>query len=179
MSATVAHSETAKTATGARFTVKDQILAGAEFLLLGGWLGAMCFFSFAVAPSAFAVLPSRHLAGQIVASTISKVEWLGLIIGVLLLLLQFLKAPKRKLNAALLMVMLAATAGLHFWVSRTMNNLRASMGGIIDEVSPADPLRVQFNNLHQYSVTLMSAAILSGLVLMFTTVRSWFKHSER
>jgi hypothetical protein len=51
------------------------------------------------------------------------------------------------------------------------------MGGVIDEVSPTDPLRVEFNNLHQYSVTLMSAALLAGLVLMFFTVRSWFKQS--
>lgn len=175
MSATVTNSETSKTAAGTSFTVKHQVLAFVEFLLLGGWLGAMCFFSFAVAPSAFAVLPSRHLAGQIVASTITKVEWLGLILGVLLLAVQFIKGRLSKLNLVLLAVMLAATAALHFWVSPTMNGLRASMGGIIDEVSPTDPLRVEFNNLHQYSVTLMSAAILSGLILMFFTVRSWFK----
>ncbi len=177
MSATVSNTETVKAATGARFTVIHQVLAFAEFLLLGGWLGAMCFFSFAVAPSAFAVLPSRHLAGQIVASTITKVEWLGLILGVLLLVVQFLKGRMSKLSLALLAVMLAATAGLRFWVSPTMNNLRASMGGIIDEVSATDPLRVQFNSLHQYSVTLMSTAILCGLVLLFFTVRSWFKRS--
>ncbi len=179
MSATVTNREATKAAAGAGFTAKHQVLACAEFLLLGGWLGAMCFFSFAVAPSAFAVLPTRHLAGQIVASTISKVEWLGLFIGLGLLLLQIFKSPKSKLNLALLAVMLAATAGLRFWVSPKMNNLRASMGGIIDEVSPTDPLRVEFNNLHQYSVTLMSAAILCGLVLMFFTVRSWFKQSGR
>ncbi|MEW6128679.1 MAG: DUF4149 domain-containing protein [Acidobacteriota bacterium] len=179
MSATTTHRQDAEAATGAGFTAKSQILAFVEFLLLGGWLGAMCFFSFAVAPSAFAVLPSRHLAGQMVASTITKVEWLGLIIGFLLLLMQFLKTRKSKLNIALLAGMLAATAGLRFWVSPTMNKLRDKMGGIIDEVSPTDPLRVQFNDLHQYSVTLMSLAILCGLALMFFTVRSWFRQVTR
>src|SRR5215208_8396394 len=104
MTTTVANTETVKAATGARFTVKHQVLAFAEFLLLGGWLGAMCFFSFAVAPSAFAVLPSRHLAGQIVASTITKVEWLGLILGLLLLVVQFFKGRMSSVSLALLAV---------------------------------------------------------------------------
>jgi hypothetical protein len=123
------------------------------------------------------VLPSRHLAGQIVASTITKVEWLGLILGGLLLIVQVLKGRMSKLSLALLTIMLAATAALRFWVSPAMNNLRASMGGIIDDVAATDPLRVEFNSLHQYSVTLMSIAILCGLALMFFTVRSWFKHA--
>ena len=49
------------------------------------------------------------------------------------------------------------------------------MGGHIDDVAATDPLRIQFNDLHQYSVGLMSAAILSGLVALFLTVRSWLK----
>jgi hypothetical protein len=36
-------------------------------LLIALWLGAACFFSFAVAPSAFGVLPSRELAGSVVS----------------------------------------------------------------------------------------------------------------
>ncbi|MFB3127344.1 MAG: DUF4149 domain-containing protein, partial [Candidatus Acidiferrales bacterium] len=35
-----------------------------ETLALGLWLGSMVFLSFVVAPAAFAVLPSRELAGQ-------------------------------------------------------------------------------------------------------------------
>ncbi len=156
-----------------------QFLAFAEFLLLGLWLGAMCFFSFAVAPSAFAVLPSRHLAGLVVASALTKVEWLGLIFGGLLLLLHFFKARQqqtsRRLSLVLLLLMIAATAALRFWVSPAMNALRLSMGGVIDDILPTDPLRVQFNNLHQYSVWLMGASILAGVALLFVNVRSWFK----
>ena len=47
-----------------------QLFGFIETLLLSLWLGAMVFFSFAVAPSAFAVLQSRHLAGLIVAGTL-------------------------------------------------------------------------------------------------------------
>ena len=45
-----------------------------RLLLLGLWLGAAMFFSFAVAPSAFAVLPARELAGAIVTRTIGIVR---------------------------------------------------------------------------------------------------------
>lgn len=155
-----------------------QWLAFSEFLLLGLWLGAMCFFSFAVAPSAFAVLPSRHLAGLIVGSTLTKLEWLGLIFGGLLLILHFFKAKEKgrsHLPLFLLIFMLAATAAMRFWISPAMNALRLSMGGAIDDLSPADPLRVQFNSYHQYSVWLMGATILAAVALLYVNVRLWFR----
>jgi hypothetical protein len=138
----------------------------------------MCFFSFAVAPSAFSVLPSRHLAGLIVGSTLTKLEWLGLIFGGLLLVLHFFKSKGQgssRLPYFLLLFMIAATAALRFWISPAMNALRLSMGGAIDDLSPADPLRVHFNNYHQYSVWLMGATILAAVVLLFVNVRSWFR----
>lgn len=175
----LADNETLKQATGATFGLGSQFLAFGEFLLLGVWLGAMMFFSFAVAPSAFAVLPSRHFAGLIVGSTLVKVEVIGLAIGSLLLLLQVLKARTPavigKLNLLFLAVMLATTAALYFWISPSMNSLRLAMGNEIDNVPVTDPLRMQFNDLHQYSVSLMGTAILAGLGLLFFTVRGWLR----
>lgn len=181
MGVSLVDNETLKPATAANFGLGLQFLAFAEFLLLGVWLGSMMFFSFAVAPSAFAVLPSRHFAGLMVGSTLVKVEVIGLAIGSLLLLLQILKtrtpAAGVKLNSVLLVVMLAATAALYFWISPAMNSLRLAMGNEIDSVPVTDPLRVQFNDLHQYSVRLMGTAILAGLVLLFCTVRGWLRSS--
>jgi hypothetical protein len=161
-----------------------QIIAFLEFLLLGVWLGSMVFFSFAVAPSAFAVLPSRHLAGQLVTSTIGKVEMIGLVLGLLLLLIQLgtlrssgLGRLGKLLRLIAVLVMLAAAAASRFWISPTMVDLRARMGGIIDEMSATDPLRVEFDHLHKYSVSLMSAALIAGLILLFLTVRSWLTRS--
>jgi len=77
-----------ETAPGANPAVKVQVLAFVEFLLLSIWLGSMFFFSFMVPPSAFGTLPTRHLAGQIVASTLGKTELIGLIAGALLVLIQ-------------------------------------------------------------------------------------------
>jgi hypothetical protein len=182
MSVNVAKSETAKPALEAGFGAGQQAVAFVEALLLAVWLGSMIFFSFAVAPSAFAVLPSRELAGAVVTSTIGKIEILGLIIGPLLLLIQmtawqsrYVSAKTRTLRAILLLMMIAAAAASRFWVSAKLVSLRQAMGGVIDDVSVTDPLRIQFNALHGYSVGLMGAAMLAGFVVLFLTVRSWLK----
>lgn len=166
----------------ARLGIAQQVAAFIEVLLLGLWLGSMMFFSFAVAPSAFAVLPTRELAGLMVTSTIGKVEVLGLVIGPLLILANagsWHARPSSKrvriLQIFLIVVMIAAAALSRFWISPTLVSLRAAMGGHIDDVPATDPLRMQFNDLHQYSVGLMSAAMISGLLVLFLTVRSWLK----
>jgi len=159
-----------------------QALAFAEIFLLTLWLGSMIFFSFAVAPSAFAVLPTRELAGALVTNTISKVEMLGIVIGPLLILVQLaswntVASSKRAkiLKIVLIAIMFAAAALSRFWISPEMVSLRAAMGGHIDDVPAADPLRIQFNGLHKYSVWLMSVAVFGGILLEFVTVRSWLK----
>lgn len=164
----------------ARFGIAQQIAAFSEVLLVGVWIGSMMFFSFAVAPSAFAVLPTREMAGVMVTSSIGKIEVLGLVMGGLLILIHAAKWRTRPagfaakmLHAALLILMIASAALSRFWISPAMVSLRASMGGHIDDVAATEPMRIQFNDLHQYSVGLMSAAMLSGLVVMFLTVRSW------
>lgn len=166
----------------ARSRIGYQIVAFIEALLLAVWLGSMVFFSFAVAPSAFAVLSTRHEAGLLVTSTIMKVEMLGLIIGPLLILIQAASWRARRVSGGskaiqiiLVLVMIAAAAASRFWVSASMSALRSSMGGMIDNVPADDPLRLQFNDLHRYSVALMSVALFAGLAVLFLTVRSWLK----
>jgi hypothetical protein len=182
MASSITTSPAVEAAPGARLGVAQQIVAFIEVLLLGIWLGSMIFFSFAVAPSAFAVLPTREMAGVMVTSTIGKIETLGLIIGTLLVLIHVANWRSRQsrratkmLQAALLLLMIASAGLSRFWVSPAMVSLRAQMGGHIDNVAVTDPMRIQFNDLHQYSVGLMSAAMISGLVVLFLTVRSWLK----
>lgn len=162
-----------------RVGLSQQIVAFAELLLIGVWLGSMIFFSFAVAPSAFAVLPTREMAGTIVTSTIGKVEVMGMVFGGLLVLIQLAtwsrraNASARMISLVLVALMIASAVLSRFWISPTMTSLRAAMGGNIDEVPANNPLRAQFNDLHQYSVGLMSVAIVSGFVLFFLAVRKW------
>jgi Domain of unknown function (DUF4149) len=182
MAISTARPETLKQAPEAHSTVTQQVVGFVEALLLSAWIGSMIFFSFAVAPSAFAVLPSRELAGKVVTSVISKVELLGLVIGPLLILIQLadwrgrnVASAGKALRLILLCVMIAMAALSRFWVSATLVSLRLAMGGMIDDVPKTDPLRVQFNDMHQYSVALMGTAMLAGLAVLFLTVRSWLK----
>jgi Domain of unknown function (DUF4149) len=162
--------------------LRSALLPFVEVLLLSVWLGSMIFFSFAVAPSAFAVLPTRELAGVMVTSAIGKVEMLGLVIGPLLILIQAASWLARQtsrgiktLQIILVVAMSSAAALSHFWISPKMVLLRTAMGGRIDDVPVADPTRIQFNDLHQYSVALMGTAMIAGIVVLFLTVRSWLK----
>lgn len=182
MATNTAQPETLKHAPQANSTVGQQVVAFAEALLLSVWVGSMIFFSFAVAPGAFAVLPARELAGKVVTNAISKVEMLGLITGPLLILIQLaawrgrgVTNRAKALRLVLLCVMIAMAALSRFWVSAKLVSLRLAMGGMIDDLPVTDPLRVQFNDLHQYSVTFMGIAMLAGLAVLFLTVRSWLK----
>ena len=169
---------------GGTVSVAQRFQAFSELLLLGLWLGSMVFFSFAVAPSAFSSLPSKHLAALLVTSTLSKVELLGLIIGPLLVL-SFLTAygSGRSLRwwtrTILALLMSGAAALSHFVITPVMVTLRDALPDNIDLVPISDPYRARFDQLHEYSVALMSAAIVAGLVLLFMTVNAWIDRSTR
>src|ERR1700757_3770846 len=55
-------------------------------LSLVAWIGGLIFFSFVVAPAAFGVLPTRHLAGLVVARSLSALHWIGIISGIVFLI---------------------------------------------------------------------------------------------
>lgn len=160
--------------------------AYAEVLLLSFWLSSMMFFSFAVAPSAFATLDSRHRAGTLVTSVLTKVELLGLVIGPLLMILaaitwRILRSTRvgNIIRLVLFGLMTAAAAVSRFALTPSLNSIRDSMGGLIDNVPVDDPLRIQFNDLHHYSVAAMSVAIFAGLVGLYLTLNAWMKAMKR
>jgi hypothetical protein len=50
-----------------------------------------------------------------------------------------------------------------FWLS----SIRAQIGRPIDEVATDDPLRIQFNTLHQYSEWVLLIAMAAALIAFF------------
>lgn len=145
-------------------------------LLLVLWLGAACFFSFAVAPSAFAVVPSREIAGALVSRFLAIVEYSGLVVGLILLASSFVgQATTNRFRLwterfLLLILMLACAAG-QFVIALWLTVVKSQIGRPIDEAAVDDPLRVQFNNLHQYSVWVLAAAMIAALVAYFLMAR--------
>ncbi|MDQ6788902.1 MAG: DUF4149 domain-containing protein [Acidobacteriota bacterium] len=141
-------------------------------LLLILWLGAACFFSFAVAPSAFSILPSREIAGAMVSQTLAIVNYSGLIIGLILLASAFvgqINVNRFRLwteRVVLLVLTLACAAG-QFVIALWLSVIKSQIGRPIDEVALDDPLRIQFNNFHQYSVWALAAAMIAALIAYF------------
>lgn len=153
-----------------------RLLHGLRLLVVAVWLGAAVFFSAAVAPSAFAVLPSRELAGALVARTLTILNVGGCVAGLLLLAGALIGRRLARwyswvAEAAALAVLAAATFVGQFVISARMSALRAQMGRPIEEVAADDPLRVAFNAMHANSVTALSVAMLAATVALFLVAR--------
>ncbi|HKC89391.1 MAG TPA: DUF4149 domain-containing protein, partial [Blastocatellia bacterium] len=119
--------------------------------ILGLWLGAMAFFSFVVAPSAFAVLRQQQLAGALVSRTLGALEIIGIILGALLIVILVLSRERDRAFLYELIALALITASMlvsHFVVSRRMHELRVSLGEIA-QLAASDPARVEFDRLHQ------------------------------
>jgi hypothetical protein len=149
-----------------------KFLSNTRLLLIGLWLGAAVFFSFAVAPSAFAVLPTRELAGAMVSRSLLIVNISGLVIGLILLATSFIAAQNTNRFLAwaeriMLIILTLACAVGQFVIAFLLSEVRTRMGKPIDEMAADDPLRIQFNNLHEYSVWVLIIAMLAALAAFF------------
>jgi hypothetical protein len=145
-----------------------KVVSDLRLLLTGLWLGAAAFF-IVVAQTVFSVLPTRELAGAVVNRTLAVVNISGLVIGLLLLLISF--ATTRNTNIFLLwserfllFVLAAACGASQFVIGWWLLSLRTQMGRPVDEVPLEDPLRIQFNTLHQYSEWLLLAAMIAAFL---------------
>jgi len=149
-----------------------RLLLNFRILLVGLWLGAACFFSFAGAPSAFAVLPSRELAGSVISRTLAIVNYSGLIISLILLASSFVRQSEtnrfRLLTERFLLVIFGLACGVgQFVIALWLAYIRSQMNRPVDELAVEDPLRLQFNNLHEYSVWFLITAMVAALILFF------------
>jgi len=139
------------------------------------WLGGLIFFAFAVAPAAFAVLPTRHLAGNLVGRTIAILHWMGIISGLVFLASSLLYSQLTRgtphvfaARNIVIVLMLALTLISQFGIIPRMDTLRASIGEI-DSVPPDNPARMQFDALHVWSTRVESGVLLLGLVVVYLT----------
>ena len=145
------------------------------------WLGGLIFFAFVLAPAAFSVLPTRHLAGNVVARSITGLHWIGIVAAVVYLLSSMLYArimsgSFRFLAArnVIIVLMLALTLISQFGIIPRMDTLRASIGEI-DSVPPDNPARMQFDTLHVWSTRVEGGVLLLGFVAAYLTANALAK----
>jgi uncharacterized membrane protein len=143
------------------------------------WIGGLIFFAFVLAPTAFSVLPTTHLAGNMVGRALGKLHWIGFASGIVFLISSLLYSRLTDgtmhvfaARHVLLCLMLALTLISQFGIIPRMDVLRASLGEV--RAAPIDnPQRVQFDALHVWSTRVEGAVLLLGLVVVYMTAVSF------
>jgi uncharacterized membrane protein len=138
------------------------------------WIGGIFFFAFVLAPTAFSVLPSKHLAGSVVASSLKSLHWIGIVSGGVFLISSLLYArwhvgasESLAPRSVLILVMILLTLVSQFGIIPRMDALRASLPDDIESVRPDDPARVSFDSLHRTSTRVEGVVLLLGLGLIY------------
>jgi len=139
------------------------------------WIGGLIFFAFVLAPTAFQVLPSTHLAGNVVGRALGKLHWIAIISGVIFLASSMIHSRLIDgtphvfaMRHVLICVMLGLTLLSQFWIIPRMDALRATVGDFAS-VTLDNPMRVQFDALHLWSTRVEGAVLLLGLVAIYLT----------
>lgn len=149
-------------------------------LALVVWLGGLIFFAFVVAPTVFSpgLLPTRHVAGEIVGRSLSALHWMGIVSGIVFLIASAIYSRITAGSARplagrhlLIVLMLLATLISQFAISPEMHALRAE-AGIIDNLALDSPIRMEFDRLHIWSEKFEEGVFLLGLAALFLTARA-------
>jgi hypothetical protein len=144
-----------------------------ETVALSLWLGAAALFIASVAPAAFAVMPSRTLAGAIVGRVLPSVFYGGMAVGAAVVAFELL--ARRSLTRARTVsggIMIAACVVAQFAVGSRIERLRVEIGGPLESLSVGDLRRAAFGRLHGASVALLGVAMLSAFVALVLAVRA-------
>ncbi|HWO38612.1 MAG TPA: DUF4149 domain-containing protein [Candidatus Acidoferrum sp.] len=142
------------------------------------WIGGLIFFAFVLAPTAFSVLPTTHLAGNVVGRALGKLHWIAIFSGIVFLGSSLLYSRLTDgtphvfaTRHVLLCLMLLLTLISQFGIIPHMDALRASLGEV-KSVPIDNPERVQFDALHVWSTRVEGAVLLLGLVVVYLTART-------
>jgi uncharacterized membrane protein len=143
------------------------------------WIGGLIFFAFVLAPTAFSVLPTSHLAGNVVGRALGKLHWIAIISAIVFLISSLLysrltdgAAHVFAARHILLCLMLALTLISQFCIIPRMDALRASLGEV-RSVPIDNPERIRFDALHVWSTRVEGAVLLLGLLVVYLTARSF------
>ena len=146
----------------------------AQILVLSLWLGAAVFLAAVVAPSAFAALPTRELAGALVGRVLPVLFVAGAAAGIIALLLEATaparaRPSRRGARMAIMGMVILACAIAQLGVAPRIETLRAGLSAPLASLPPGDPQRVAFGRLHLISVGWLGAAMLAAAAAVVLT----------
>jgi hypothetical protein len=143
-------------------------------ILLAAWIGAALYFSVVVTRAAFAVLPSRTMAGALVGQMLPVLFDTGMLVGLILIGAALLSPAGAARTASLAggAAILALMALARFVILARIARLRLSMPAVIDSLPVNDPARRAFGQLHAMSVGALGLAMLIGIVVAIVLAHS-------
>ena len=146
------------------------MLQSSRFLLATLWVGVLWAVGFLVAPTLFATLADRALAGAIAGNLFRVVAWLSLAIGAVLLLLQVFaerraRLPYSKSTRYLVLAMMVCTVLGYFCLQPFMAELRVALYSLQDPAHIVDAKR-QFGLFHGASTAIYIVQSLLGAALI-------------
>ena len=135
-----------------------------EMVASSAWLGAALLVVTVVAPVAFAALPTRTLAGQLVGAVLPPLFYAGIVIGSLVVAASVTTRHGGIVTLGTVGGFLVAVscAGAQFAVAPRIERTRASIGGPVEALAASDPRRLAFGHLHGASVLLLGVAMLGA-----------------
>lgn len=161
------------------FAAAMKFFSDIRLLILAVWIGAAVFF-IGVAQSAFSVVPERELAGAVVNRSLTILNFGGMAVSVLLILTSLVgvanvSRPWLWIERFLLLLVGAACAVGQFVIGFWLASVRNQMSGPVDSLGPEDPLRLQFNMLHEYSVWVLFAGMTAAAIAFFIIANRRFR----
>jgi hypothetical protein len=144
----------------------------AAALLLSAWLGAALLAVAVVAPGAFAVLPSRTLAGDMVGRVLPALFVAGIAAAAAVMVLAgspiALGGARAAPRSAGWMAFLCALGCVisQFVITPKLDRIRAGIEGPVDSLPVGDARRVAFGVLHGYNVAGLGMAIAAAAVCL-------------
>ena len=151
------------------------ILRGLRILCMALWVGGIVYFV-NVAQIAFSSLPTIHLAGIIVRGSLGRLHQIGLITSAIFLLATAAQIYIRRrdkhlvrsysLSLVFLVPMVLCTLySSSVVIPRMERDRQTAMQTVpeIDSLPSTNPIRMDFDRLHQQSTWLEEAVLLFGL----------------
>jgi hypothetical protein len=142
----------------------------AGIVALSAWLGAAVLVAAVVAPAAFAVLPTRTLAGALVGRVLPALFWSGIVIGIGVAALGW-SAPRRGWLVGSALLLVASCVAAQLVVAPRIERVRAGISGPVDALDPSDPRRLAFGLLHGMSVAWMGLGGVAAAAALLLLVR--------
>jgi nitrate reductase NapE component len=141
---------------------RPALIARTSLLIVTLWVGSLWTIGYLAAPTLFATLYDRVLAGTVAGSLFRSEAWLSLSCGVALLSLQYRNA--KRTTMLLIAAMLLCTVVGYFGLQPWMAQLREAAGpaGVM-----AGSAHQQFAMLHGISMGIYLIESLLGAWLLF------------